>query len=242
MKNRLGLLVIFIMSIIITSCDKEGVNEFGIENECKVSRFTYREWSDTDSIFYSNNKIYLTKHYSGEILESTFRLEYSGNQIISYRSLRSEPEELQSKFIFKNNRISEIRNKDNLLVRSYFYNGDKLDYSVEYYNINGSATIDTTFVTYDAKGENIVKLGYTSFIYDDKINPFRNSIVPWVYLFGSSSINVEYFNANNIIAVRGILGPNGDFSLTYNEKGYPLYLDYFRGSTEGRRYLEYLCD
>lgn len=121
---------------------------------------------------------------------------------------------------------SEATLADGRTAVKYIYAGGRLSYSVERILIESNLTNqDSVVVGYDSGGKNITSLKhhkwssgkwvYTyeeKFLYDNKINPFRN-------LFGQENDDIYipiFFSTNNYTS-----DGNWTYSYSYNENGYP---------------------
>ena len=249
--NCLIIIVFSIISICFSSCTKDNTDETGIPNQSdfKLTLVKYAKYDDTDSIFYSNNKVSIIKQYGSSTSTSynQYRFEYINSEVKIYeRDFNSgvgSTESLIRTMIFKDLKLSQIKNSEGIVYANYVYDANKLKYVIV-------DSDDSLAVRYDTEGKNITEMKWYdynpdtkeyslvetfTYIFDNKNNPYKNYIYYPFYLYDDEENSLDYFNTNNILST---IYPTSTINRTYsyNENGYPDYVD--RG-TDGRIYFEY---
>ena len=252
MKKILFLSLLTIATLTMTNCEKQDESETG--NKYMPIVITWAKYNQIDSLFYSNEKVSEIKVYRRNSetnlysLSSSYRMDYSGSQLLIYRFRNDYElgwvENLYRRFIFEENRLSEIRNEEGRLYANYNYEGGLLKY-FRYFN-SEEAVSDSLIVKYDSNGDNISELKWFkynsetslfslintfNYLHDTKNNPYEGLIYHPIFYWDEEELSLDSFNSNNITTV-------GSYNRTYgyNNDGYPEYVDL---GEDSRVYFEY---
>ena len=247
--NCLIIIVFSIISICFSSCTKDNTDETGIPNQSdfKLTLVKYAKYDDTDSIFYSNNKVSVIKKCDlkdiGHFTQYRFEYIIMKSKYIKLLFLGMFRRKFYRTMIFKDLKLSQIKNSEGIVYANYVYDANKLKYVIV-------DSDDSLAVRYDTEGKNITEMKWYdynpdtkeyslvetfTYIFDNKNNPYKNYIYYPFYLYDDEENSLDYFNTNNILST---IYPTSTINRTYsyNENGYPDYVD--RG-TDGRIYFEY---
>ncbi len=223
-----------------------------------------------DSIYYSENKVSrIDKYYLAYIDRDTrSRFEYGDNKILIFvRDFYwgSWRDVIYYSLSFENGKIAEVATNGGRVQANYCYDGSRLKYIL--YHKDGLDS-DSISVTYYSDGANIRSAswfkfnreigGYEEtsnvvFTYDNKNNPYKNSIHFLYNFYDGEEFSLDYFNANNLKTVKSvdfdqhpgyIYNYNLHAEYTYNENGYPVSVIFYNELNQitDRNIITYNCN
>jgi hypothetical protein len=259
MKRITILLIIYSAILLMNSgCHKEDNGKPGLHFGCFTEVFSVPSWY-SDSIFYADNKISrINKNFKTDNTKNTqARFEYGNNEVKIF--VRDFFEGSWRDFIYyilsySDSRISQIETNSNRVRANYFYDNNNLKYVIYYKN---GIISDSISVAYDTNGNNITHALWFKFdqsnnkyqlansvayYYDDKINPYKNSLHFLYNFYDDEEYSLDYFNTNNFITIKSTkVDIHTDYN--YNVYNYPVYIVFYDQTNEetDRNALSYDC-
>jgi hypothetical protein len=221
---------VYLVLIFALSCDE---NE-ATENECVLIKYGVFNLGTYDSIAYqSDGKILsVTRKQPGG--NEFYNYQYESNTISIFRSNLLESNKLVCQIDLDQNKRPISRKEESIVYEEYFYDSDKLAYTILLsgdsisftYNQSSPNPVSSSYYQYSAAIDSRTHLHTTQFTFDEKKNPLKGLIIP------IENWNLErYFFENN----RTSYSVNGNsFTLTFTyTNDYPkTQLLNFTGFTE----------
>lgn len=261
----LCLLSIFLGTVMI-GCNKDD-NPYSPDH-CKLNTVRFPDSSPItppgfDTLVYENNRLIYWNNLYSDITDSLERIRiknwliYHDNVVDIYMSMSYQnwTEYLIGSCEFQDSLLSNIKGSDGELNYSYHYNGKQLSYVLNHWTDNDKP--DSSVMIYDVKGDNISKLvvytydyvlhqyivaGRSDFIFDNWINPYRNSFYFLSQNAGGYEFSLAYFDKNNILSITDEWGYEIKYLYKYKNGLVVERTPVWGSDTSATLRYSYLCD
>jgi hypothetical protein len=257
--------------LVISSCDKEDSRNrmlLSLQVGCSPEVFSV-PGNYIDSIYYSFNKISQVNKYFPNYVErnTKARFEYSENEVKIFVTdfyWGSWRDIIYYTLTFESGKISQVETNSGRVKANYFYENDNLNYVL--YSKGGKVT-DSIAVQWELKGNNISRASWFQFdetikmyqltdavnySFDDKNNPYKNSLHFLYNFYDCEEFSLDYFNMNNPKTIKSldyelhkgyIYNYNLHTEYSYNENNYPTSVIFYDllNQISDRNTISYNC-
>ena len=265
------LLALCSVLLMISGCEKEESKSrklLSLQIGCSPEVFSV-PGGYCDSIYYADNKISrIDKYYLNNSERNTqSRFEYSGNEVkIFVRDFYCGywRDVIYYKLSFEDGKISQVVTNSSKVSANYYYEESNLKYilyhrnsqlsdsiSVEYYG-NGSNIMRASWFQFDQTINNYALVNTVYYTYDDKNNPYKNSIHFLYDFYDCEEFSLDYFNMNNLKTIKSadyelhtdyIYNDDIHADYIYNDNNYPISITFYNGLNQvtDRNSITYNC-